>query len=50
MNLNQKLIWAEIRLKVLESAVMLNEGYTNEDVTEKLMEIVDLLENTEPRR
>jgi len=50
MNLTEKAIWAEIKLKVLESAVMLNEGYTNEDVTEKLMEIVNLLENTEPRR
>jgi len=49
MNLIQKTIWAEIKHKVLQSAVMLNDGYTNEDVTEKLMEIVELLENTEPK-
>ncbi|MGM0903099.1 MAG: hypothetical protein ACQEXB_18620 [Bacillota bacterium] len=49
MNLNQKLIWAEIKQKVLESAVMISDGYTDDDVIAKLIEVIDLLENTEPR-
>ncbi|WP_192912998.1 hypothetical protein [Bacillus mesophilum] len=49
MDITQKVIWAEIKLKVLESAMMLNYDYSNADVTEKLMEIVDLLDNTEPK-
>ncbi|QVY60970.1 hypothetical protein [Cytobacillus gottheilii] len=49
MDITQKVIWAEIKLKVLESAMMLNDDYSNADVTEKLMEIVELLDNTEPR-
>ncbi|MBM4762745.1 hypothetical protein [Bacillus sp. B15-48] len=49
MNLNQKLIWAEVKHKVLESAVMISDGYAADDVIAKLMEVVELLENTEPR-
>jgi hypothetical protein len=47
MDLANKVVWAEIKLKVLESAMMLNDGYTNEDVITKLLEVVELLENTD---
>ncbi|WP_180968218.1 hypothetical protein [Cytobacillus massiliigabonensis] len=49
MNLTNKVIWAEIKLKVLESAMMLNDDYSNDDVIAKLMEVVEILDNTEPK-
>ncbi|MFE8697936.1 hypothetical protein ACFYKT_16465 [Cytobacillus sp. FJAT-53684] len=49
MNFTQKVIWAEIKLKVLESAMMLNDEYATDDVIAKLMEVVEILENTEPK-
>lgn len=48
MNITEKVIWAEIKLKVLYAAMMINDGYTNDDVINQLMEIVDLLENIQP--
>ncbi|MGN7403506.1 hypothetical protein ACTHO0_27040 [Cytobacillus praedii] len=48
MNLTNKVIWAEIKLKVLESAMMLNDEYSTEDVIAKLMEVVEILDNTQP--
>jgi hypothetical protein len=48
MNINEKVIWAELKFKVLEAAMMLNNDYTNEDVTERLMEVIELLDNTQP--
>lgn len=45
MNLTEKLIWAELRYKVLESAVMVNDQYSSEEVLAKLIEVVDLLDN-----
>ncbi|WP_313804739.1 hypothetical protein [Cytobacillus sp.] len=48
MNLTNKVIWAELKLKVLESAMMLNDEYANEDVIAKLMEVVEILDNTQP--
>jgi hypothetical protein len=48
MKFTVKVIWAELKLKVLESAMMLDDGYTNEDVIDKLLEIVEQLDNTQP--
>jgi hypothetical protein len=48
MDLTNKVIWAELKLKILESAMMLNDGYTSEDVIAKLLEVVELLDNTQP--
>ncbi|MDF1509701.1 hypothetical protein PZE06_16295 [Robertmurraya sp. DFI.2.37] len=48
MNITEKVFWAELKLKVLYAAMMINDGYTNEDVINQLMEILDLLENTKP--
>lgn len=47
MDLTEKLIWAELRYKVLESAVMVNDQYSNEEVLTKLLEILDLIDNTQ---
>lgn len=48
MNITEKVIWAELKFRVLEAAMMLNDDYTNEDVIAKLMEVVELLDNTQP--
>lgn len=48
MNLTGKVIWAELKLKTLEAAMMINDGYTNDEVVSKLMEVVELLDNTQP--
>lgn len=48
MNLIEKVIWSELKLKVLEAAMMINDNYSNDDVTAKLMEVVELLDNTQP--
>jgi hypothetical protein len=47
MDIIHKVIWTELKLKVLESAMMISDDYSNDDVIAKLMEIVDLLENTD---
>lgn len=49
MNLTDKMIWAELKYKVLESAVMLNDDYSKEDVIAKLMEVVEILDDTEQK-
>lgn len=48
MNLTEKLIWAELRYKLLESAVMINDGYPKDEVIKHLMDLITFLENTEP--
>lgn len=48
MNLVKQVIWAELKLKTLEAAMMINENYTNDEVISKLMEVVELLDNTQP--
>lgn len=49
LNLIEKTIWAELKFKVLKSALMINDGYTNDEVISHLMEVVELLENTNPQ-
>lgn len=49
MCLTQKTLWAELKYKVLESVLMLNDGYSQDDVIAKLLEIVEILENTEQK-
>lgn len=48
MNLLEKATWAELKFRVLEAAVMLNNDYTTEEVTAKLLEVVDVLDNNQP--
>ncbi|USK43565.1 hypothetical protein [Cytobacillus oceanisediminis] len=49
MNLTDKVVWAEIKLKILQSAMMINDGYSDEEVIAHLMEAVEILENTQPQ-
>lgn len=49
MNLTDKVVWAEIKLKILQSAMMINDGYSDEEVIAHLMEAVVILENTQPQ-
>ncbi|WP_370225249.1 hypothetical protein [Cytobacillus sp.] len=49
MNLTDKVVWAEIKLKILQSAMMINDGYSDEEVIAHLLEAVEILENTQPR-
>ena len=48
MNLNQKAIWVQLKYLVLESALMINDGYSNEEVISNLFKVVELLNQTEP--
>lgn len=48
MDITKKVIWAELKLKTLEAAMMINDGYTNDEVISKLLEVVELLDNTQP--
>ncbi|WP_160169238.1 hypothetical protein [Cytobacillus firmus] len=48
MNLTDKVVWAEIKLKILQSAMMINDGYSNEEVVTHLLEAVEILDNTQP--
>lgn len=48
MNLTNRVIWSEIKLKILQSAMMINDGYSDEEVIAHLMEAVEILENTQP--
>ncbi|WP_161805208.1 hypothetical protein [Sporosarcina globispora] len=49
MNLTDKVAWAEIKLKILQSAMMINDGYSDEEVIVHLLEAVEILENTQPQ-
>lgn len=48
MDHKQKTINAELKFKILEAVMMLNDDYATNDVTESLLKVVELLENTEP--
>jgi len=48
MKLSEKALWAKLKFLVLESAMMINDGYTDEEVIVRLLEIVELLDNTFP--
>lgn len=48
MNLTYQTLWAELKLRILESAMMLQDDYSNDDVIAKLLEAVDILDNTIP--
>ncbi|MBS4172081.1 hypothetical protein [Bacillus sp. FJAT-49736] len=48
MDFAEKALWAELKYKVYLAALMVNDGYTNEDVIDQLMEIVQILENSTP--
>ncbi|MBM7585803.1 hypothetical protein JOC86_002345 [Bacillus pakistanensis] len=44
MNLAEQTLKAQIKYMVLESAMMIQDGYTDQDVINRLMEIVELLD------
>jgi hypothetical protein len=48
MNITDRAIHAELKFLILHSAMMIQDGYTDQDVISRLMEAVDLLDNTEP--
>ncbi|MCQ6275786.1 hypothetical protein JMM81_12555 [Bacillus sp. V3B] len=48
MCITDKVIWTELKLKVLESAMMLQDGYSQDEVIAKLLEVIELLDNTQP--
>jgi hypothetical protein len=50
MNITERAIHAELKFLILHSAMMIQDGYTDQDVISRLMEAVDLLDNTEPNR
>jgi hypothetical protein len=50
MNLSERTVHAQLKYMVLESAMMIQDGYTDQDVINRLMEIAELLDNTEPSR
>jgi hypothetical protein len=49
MSLTERTLHAELKFLILESAMMIQDGYTDQDVISRLMEAVDLLDNTEPK-
>ncbi|MED1607789.1 hypothetical protein P4U90_20935 [Cytobacillus kochii] len=50
MNLTDRAIWAELKFRILEAAMNLENGESDDFVISKLMEVVEILENTEPQR
>ncbi|WP_342488567.1 hypothetical protein MKX67_18520 [Cytobacillus sp. FSL W7-1323] len=48
MNFTEKAIWAEIKYNILLAALHIENGESNDLVLSKLLEVVSLLENTEP--
>jgi hypothetical protein len=40
MNLTQKTLLAQLKFLILESAMMINDGYNNDEVIENLLKIV----------
>ncbi|MEK5425332.1 hypothetical protein [Cytobacillus sp. FSL R7-0680] len=48
MNLTNKVIWAEIKYNILLAALHIENDESNDLVLSKLLEVVSLLENTEP--
>jgi hypothetical protein len=50
MNFTDRLIHAELKYLILDAAMRVQDGYTDQDVISRLMEAVDLLDNTEPNR
>jgi hypothetical protein len=50
MNLSERTVHTELKYMVLESAMMIQDGYTDQDVINRLLEVVELLDNTQPLR
>lgn len=48
MSILDKTIWAEIKFNILLAALHIENGESNDLVLSKLLEVVELLENTEP--
>ncbi|MGF2617771.1 hypothetical protein ACQUWN_19510 [Rossellomorea aquimaris] len=50
MNLTERVIHAELKYLILQSALIIQDGNTDQDVISRLVEAVELLDNTEPKR
>lgn len=50
MNLNEKALLTEIKHKVLETVVMVSDGFSEAEVINNLLEVIDVIESNEPRR
>jgi hypothetical protein len=49
MDIAERTVHAQLKYMILESVVMMiQDGYTDQDVINRLREDVDLLDNTEP--
>lgn len=48
MKIIEKAIWAELKYKVLLTAVMINDGYSEEEVLKHILEITEYMETTQP--
>lgn len=49
MNLTERAIWAELKFRILEAAMNLENDESKDYVISKLMEVVEILEDTEPK-
>lgn len=45
MTLTDLAIWAELKSLILNSAVMINDEYEKEEIIEKLMEAIQLMDD-----
>jgi hypothetical protein len=50
MDLTKRAIHAELKFLILDVAMRIQDGYTDQDVISRLMEAVDLLDNTKPKK
>lgn len=49
MYLTQKTLLAQLKFLVLESAMMINDGYNNDEVIANLLRVVELMDSIEAK-
>lgn len=49
MSILNKTLWAEIKYKILLATLHIENGESNDLVISNLLDVVEILENTEPR-
>ncbi|MDF2790481.1 MAG: hypothetical protein K0S80_3582 [Neobacillus sp.] len=49
MNLTQKTLLAQLKFLVLESAMMVGDDYSRDEVISNLFKVVELLDHIEPK-
>jgi hypothetical protein len=45
----ERTVHAQLKYMILESAMMIQDGYTDQDVINRLMEVVELIDSTDPK-